>query len=130
MTGARESHRATLLTNGHVLVEAGWDGSRVLSSAELYDPTTGKFIATGSMSYGRFSAETTRLTNGQVLVAGGSSNTVELYDPGSGSFSVVGSMTSRRVNDTATLLPDGSVLIAGGDDNSNQELASALLWWP
>jgi hypothetical protein len=39
-------------------------------------------------------------------------------------------MTSRRVNDTATLLPDGSVLIAGGDDNSNQELASALLWWP
>jgi WD40 repeat protein len=82
------------------------------------------------MSYGRFSAETTRLTNGQVLVAGGSSNTVELYDPGSGSFSVVGSMTSRRVNDTATLLPDGSVLIAGGDDNSNQELASALLWWP
>src|ERR1035438_6324829 len=53
MITARSSQVATLLPNGKVLVAGGcYDnggGCQVLASAELYDPTTGTFSATGSM---------------------------------------------------------------------------------
>ncbi len=35
----REFHTATLLPDGQVLAAGGWDGSAVLSSAELYNPS-------------------------------------------------------------------------------------------
>src|SRR5438874_9242157 len=56
-----------LLPNGKVLV-AGAGGSR-LSSAELYDPTTGTWSLTGSMHVGRWDLVATLLPNDKVLVA-------------------------------------------------------------
>ena len=47
------THTATLLPSGKVLVAGGYDGSGVLSSAELYDPASGTWTATGSMSTAR-----------------------------------------------------------------------------
>ena len=44
-------HTATLLPNGKVLVAGGYNGSAVLSSAELYDPATGTWTATGSLEH-------------------------------------------------------------------------------
>jgi hypothetical protein len=45
---ARSTHTATLLPNGKVLVAAGLDSNFVpLTSAELYDPATGTWTATG-----------------------------------------------------------------------------------
>ena len=64
----------------------------------------------------------TLLTNGKVLIAGGSLGdslgfnplaTAELYDPDSGIFNPTGGMTTPRMAHSATLLPDGRVLIAG-----------------
>jgi Kelch motif/Galactose oxidase, central domain len=90
---ARESHTATLLPNGKVLVAGG--ESRVLqfangrlSSAELYDPVTGAWAATGKMVDGRYRYAAALLPGGQVLVAAGYGNPIneidgaELYDPG------------------------------------------------
>ena len=68
---AREVHTATLLPNGKVLVAGGVDSRGPLASAELYDPTSGTWSATGSLATGRFLHTATLLPNGKVLVAGG-----------------------------------------------------------
>ena len=47
----RNGHTATLLPNGKVLVTGGYGNSGWLSSAELYDPTTGTFQPTWSNAW-------------------------------------------------------------------------------
>ena len=54
-----------------MLVAGGGDSSGMLDSAEIYDPATGLFTATSSMSMGRDGHTATLLSNGAVLVAGG-----------------------------------------------------------
>src|SRR6266576_1598106 len=47
----RYSHTATLLPNGKVLVEGGhFSGDIQATSAELYDPASGTWSATGSLA--------------------------------------------------------------------------------
>src|SRR5262249_12374405 len=60
--------------NGKVLVAGGINFSNTLSSAELYDPATGLWTATGSMTTVRVGHTATLLPNGKVLVAGGASD--------------------------------------------------------
>ena len=111
---------ATLLTSGQVLV-AGGDFFQ--SSAELYDPASGTWTATGSLHTARLLNTATLLPSGKVLVAGGTDGSItlssaELYDPASGSWSDTGSMGTARAYHTATLLPNGKVLVAGGIDEN------------
>jgi hypothetical protein len=55
-----------------VLVAGGVDtNGNPLSSAELFDPATGTFTATGSLNTARTEHTATLLQNGTVLVAGG-----------------------------------------------------------
>jgi hypothetical protein len=131
LTVGRYRHSAALLPNGKVLLVGGtrqvgaYYGApwACLASAELYDPVTGQFTATGGMSVARNGATVTVLGNGKVLVAGGNpydgANGVpiasaELYDPATGAFAVTGTLLSGREGHTATVLPTGKVLVAGG----------------
>jgi Kelch motif/Galactose oxidase, central domain len=143
MTSERANQTATLLADGRILIAGGVGsvkhGNLILkgesvASAELYDPKTGTFSATGSMTVPRDGHTATLLTDGRVLVAGGWDDgealaSAELYDPKTGTFSATGSMTVPRDGHTATLLTDGRVLIVGGDDGSNA-FATAEIYDP
>jgi hypothetical protein len=118
MQEARSFHTAMLLSDGRVLMAGGFGATRpsplasALSSAELYDPASGTFSATGSMAQARDSSTSTatRLSDGRVLMLG--NGVGELYDPRGGKF--IPSLTASLgfYSHTATLLSDGRVLVA------------------
>jgi N-acetylneuraminic acid mutarotase len=118
----RGNHTATLLRDGKVLVagglcSGGFDYAD--AGAEIYNPSTGKWTATGNMNVARVNTAATLLTSGQVLIAGGNttssgSRSAELYDPSTGKWTSTGSMSVYRATLAATLLPNGDVLVFGG----------------
>ena len=135
MSVARANHTGTLLNDGRVLVVGPQ------ATAEIFDPTSSTFIATGSMAgAGRDGGYTaTLLQNGKVLLVGGwlgltDLATAELWDPNTGLWTAAGSMSTARSSHTATLLSDGRVLIAGGfvanADGTTSVLATAEVYDP
>ncbi len=141
MAVARRNHTATLLKDGRVLVAGGYngldgnvDGTGNLNAPEIYDPVTGTFSSTGTMSSARRFPTATMLLNGKVLIAGGydGSNAVlsstGSYNSRKGAFVSEGNMHIPRGRHTATLLPNGKVLIAGGYDGAGTAFASAELY--
>lgn len=123
MTTARRMHTATLLADGRILIAGGSIGRGAIASAELDDPSTGTFTATGNMMTSRGGHSAILLPNGKVLMVGGYGTPgypdlapAELYDPISGRFSAAGAYVGRGGCDfcaPATLLADGTVLFPG-----------------
>ena len=84
---ARDSHSATLLANGTVLVAGGYihdfDGDAdpewyTIVAAELFDPATSVSTTAASLETGRAEHQATSLNNGQVLITGGVAGFQEL----------------------------------------------------
>ncbi len=130
LTVGRTEHAAMLLSNGTVLVAGGNEPVKIigrgygLTSAELYDPSTGLFSATGGMAVKRAAPTLTLLPGGKVLVAGGQSGgegtiataSLEIYDPAVRTFAATGNLIQARDHFTTTVLPSGTVLFAGGSE--------------
>lgn len=127
MRAARQRHTATLLPDGRVLVVGGSSGGTLyaglLQSAEIYDPSTGRWIpAKSTLGYNGVTRHTaTLLSDGRVLVSGGNTDagtTVRaiIYTPPTDTWNYAPrDMHYVRYDHTATLLPDGTVLVVGGD---------------
>ena len=152
MNAASSFHTATLLNNGSVLIAGGGlhthDDATPRLIAELYNPATGKFANTATMTVPQFGPTATLLGDGSVLVASPNlypnlplvivsqvqsfGATSEVYSSPTGTFSHNNSGDGLFFMHTATLLPSGSVLLAGGRswDGSGIVLASALLYSP
>jgi hypothetical protein len=132
MSEARRNPGIALLHGGKVLVAGGGDGARgtsVKRSAELYDPTTGRWTLTGDMALPRGtlgSCCAVTLPSGKVLMAqgysadfSGAASFAELYDPATGTWEPTGPLvTPRLYGARAVLLPSGQVLLAGGQSGS------------
>jgi hypothetical protein len=84
MNGSRARHTAVLRSDGTVLVAGGATSALdvcglncvafvpiSLSTAELFDPSSGSFISTGDMGIARASHQATLLNDGRVLATGG-----------------------------------------------------------
>jgi N-acetylneuraminic acid mutarotase len=141
-TGGLNAKRAyadsVLLRNGEVLMIGGATGASTviaqsLKTATLYNPATGKWTATGSMSHARYAFPAVLLPGGKVLVVGGYGggelSSAEVYDPATGEWSSAGSVGAPRDSATATVLKNGNVLVAGGDDDG-AILTGAKLYHP
>jgi N-acetylneuraminic acid mutarotase len=119
-----------------VLVVGGAKNGVVLDSAEVYDPSTGAWALTGSLTTAREDHTASMLPDGRVLVTGGDADndrtaltSAELYDPARGTWAAVARMRTARISHTATLVTASGgpqVLIAGGNQKAqNQILSSA-----
>jgi hypothetical protein len=136
MTVARIYHSAVLLPNGEVLISGGETKltrdipESPTNTAEIYNPSTGTFTATGSMNDARFGSQLTLLKNGDVLFAGGGTGdagcTAELFS--NGQWSLTADLAECGVSqDSAALLPSGNVLIASAA-NSQFYNPSTNVW--
>ena len=141
MTIARSGHSATLLPNGQVLIAGGtstssFSSTRVLDSAEVYDPEANAFRSIGTMTTARRMHTATLLPDGTVLIVGGYDEGgalagAELYDPVAGTFRATGSLGTARGGHTAILLPTGKVLVIGGyGTRAYPDVAPAELYDP
>jgi hypothetical protein len=113
MSIARESHTATLLANGKVLIVGG-------KQADTYDPSTQTFTQTPNSPTNRKSHAVVLLPAGTVLITGGyvgrqPVGDAWLYTPSTNKFTLLAAtMLIPRANHAMTLMLNNKVLVTGG----------------
>ncbi len=120
---------ATLLPNGQVLVAGGrWCPSAPpatcnftfrTATAELYNPATGTWTLTGSMTQARHTTASVLLQDGRVIVpagftAAGNGTNADIYNPGTGTWTATSNLNVARARQGAMLLQDGRVMVVAG----------------
>ena len=123
---ARFEPAAALLHDGTVLVAGGTyiddSTSDELASAEIYDPEFQSWSRTGDIGPARSGGRSVTLTDGRVLLVGGSGPDsdsgpfarAEIYDPASEHWLAAGSLALPRKDFSLVALPDGGALVVGG----------------
>jgi len=90
---------------------------QALATAELYEPSSDRWILLAPMHSTRDHHTATLLPSGRLLVVGGaftSTPLAELFDLARNAWVEVNGQALNRYAHTATLLADGRVLITGG----------------
>ncbi|MBI5243897.1 MAG: fibronectin type III domain-containing protein [Elusimicrobia bacterium] len=124
MPEGHQSHTATLLPNGTVLIAGGQDSANTVSAkCYIFNPADNTFTATGNLNQARTAHSATLLYNGKVFVAGGFffqagpppidfAVTTELYS--NGAWSPGPTLIWKRAFHTATAMGNRNVFISGG----------------
>jgi hypothetical protein len=128
LSAPRAEHASTVIDDGgnsstKLLLVGGLDLTGALATGDVFQATTGVFSATSNnMASARTYHTATALTNGYVLLAGGSNNasvvldSLELYNSSSNLFVPLSArMSTGRFHHTATYIPSiQAVLFVGG----------------
>jgi hypothetical protein len=138
MTTARGNHASALLYNGKILVAGGLapgDGAAVpTATAELYDPATGLFTTTGSMSIPRGHYAPTILDDGTIFIQGGASlpagTNADVFNPATGTFRTTANFTAAQAGMRDSILPDGTVLLASGVNSQTVAVPNSEVFYP
>ena len=149
---ARIGPAGALLADGRVLVAGGTyaDGykgeedyfsertldERELTSAELFDPKTGRWSKTGGLYDAGSAGIAFTLPDGRVLAVGewgrglqgddGHQDPAEIYDPIAGTWAVAGKVNWLNAS-VPVLLADGSLLLIGGATGEDKNRAVATV---
>lgn len=101
--------------------------------AEIWDPATNQWTATGPMATGRSGIEPILLADGKVLVAGGrnsmSLRSTEIYDPATGTFSRGADMPTDFEPITSTILSNGDAVYTAGYKRQLMRYSAANGTW-
>ena len=137
---AAAGHAAIAADDGSVLLIGGSRGGAALaSSIDRFDPRRRSLEPAGRLLVARTAPVATRLTDGQVLVTGGSLEPVgadlaELVDERTATAVPAGRLNVPRSDHAAVPLGGGRVLVAGGvtvgEDSGIGISASAEIWEP
>ena len=100
-------------------------GPGLEGNAQVYDPASGTWTATGKRNGDAYKAAAALMSDGKVLVAGGTGygppsdpdyylvDSAEVYDPVTGSWTAIANMQAKTTTYAAFLQPDGKVLVVG-----------------
>ena len=129
----RRSPIVSLLPDGTVLVAGGTDVNlEPISSAEVWDPSTGVWTPAASLNELREQFAWVALQDGRAIIIGGLEPfkfqrlpSIEIYDPSIGEWHDGANMSIARTLHTATLLADSRVLVVGGGKLDGPHLDSA-----
>ena len=140
LTQERYSSMATtVLADGRIMFSGGQGSSaNQLLSVDIFDPITMTFMSSPpTMPIARTSHRTVTLTDGTVMIFGGSTpripsgtgsyqtKAVSMFNPVANTFSAgFGETTSQRVDAPAVRLNNGTVLIVGDDGSSGSPTGS------
>jgi hypothetical protein len=147
MGWAREGAAGVRLDDGRVLITGGGgapvgsgSGTTVLSSAEIYDPVSGRFTpTTNDLPEPHFLHAIALLPSGKVLVAGGYAGSgpfffleiqaaTALFDPATNTFASATPLDIARGDIDAAVLSDGRVFIPAGSNFQGEALNNAELY--
>lgn len=135
----RQSHTATLLKNGKILVVGGTDlYGHELKSCEIYDPETNKWSYTDSLKEERRDHLAVLLPDGKVLVTGGKNSrewgdyigkwvtSVEIFDPETNKWSPGRDRILAIAGQQGFLLSNGNVMFLGGTPGRYWEIYNPI----
>jgi hypothetical protein len=127
LTSSRSDYAITRLDGDRFLLTGGANYAVVFVQAEIYDATADQWSSMRQLGAPRRRHSATRLSNGEILVAGGQHRasadpyaefvddaTTEIYSPTTNRWRTAAQMPSPSSEHTALLLPSGRVLFTGG----------------
>lgn len=129
---ARAYHSATLLADGRVLLAGGSDGTGVLATSEVYDPSSGNVVRGPALSVARSRHTAVRIDDSVVALIGGVSDdavlpNVEFIDVDASRAIAGPNLTVARSDAASTFVADrGQIVVAGGFTAFTSELARGV----